>query len=324
LPPPNAAPNFVTFSTDDFPEKKRADGFREHYGRVFLRVEVEPLSGQPFFLHLTVHGLPGLTLVSGRSAGFRLGRTKALMSDGNDALTLQMSSRDGIASQLGREVDVASNAAIAFSNADVGSFTFPEENEVLALRMPREDLRPLLRDGNDALVRPVPSNNHAVRLLRRYLRMLTEATPEQPELQHLAVTHIYDLVSLALGSTREAAHIARGRGVPAARLRVIKEYIEHNLGDWTLSVETVALRHAVTPRYVQMLFEGEGTTFTAFVLFRRLDFAHRMLTDEGLAGRSISAIAFASGFSDLSYFNRTFRRRFDGTPSDIRAQFGRR
>jgi AraC-like DNA-binding protein len=43
-----------------------------------------------------------------------------------------------------------------------------------------------------------------------------------------------------------------------------------------------------------------------------------MLTDLNYADRSISAVAFEAGFGDLSYFNRTFRRRFGATPSDVR------
>jgi AraC-like DNA-binding protein len=68
-----------------------------------------------------------------------------------------------------------------------------------------------------------------------------------------------------------------------------------------------------------MLFEEEDTTFTEFVLERRLDRAHRMLADPRSADRNISTIAFDAGFGDLSYFNRTFRRRFGRTPSDVRA-----
>jgi AraC-like DNA-binding protein len=44
-----------------------------------------------------------------------------------------------------------------------------------------------------------------------------------------------------------------------------------------------------------------------------------MLTDPQLADRSITSVAFDAGFGDLSYFNRVFRRRFGGTPSEIRA-----
>jgi AraC-like DNA-binding protein len=43
-----------------------------------------------------------------------------------------------------------------------------------------------------------------------------------------------------------------------------------------------------------------------------------MLVDPRYSDRSISAVAYEAGFGDLSYFNRTFRRRYGGTPSDIR------
>ncbi len=78
-------------------------------------------------------------------------------------------------------------------------------------------------------------------------------------------------------------------------------------------------RQRVTSRYVQMLFEHEGTTFTEFVRDARLNQAHRMLVDKRLTHRSVSAIAFDVGFGDLSYFNKVFRRRFGSSPSDVRA-----
>ncbi|QOG17291.1 helix-turn-helix domain-containing protein [Bradyrhizobium sp. SEMIA] len=44
-----------------------------------------------------------------------------------------------------------------------------------------------------------------------------------------------------------------------------------------------------------------------------------MLKDPSFATRTISAIAFECGFGDISYFNRTFRRAYNATPSDIRS-----
>ena len=77
----------------------------------------------------------------------------------------------------------------------------------------------------------------------------------------------------------------------------------------------------MTPRYVQKLFAGEGTTFSRYVLERRLDAAHAALSEpaprEGGARRSVSATAFDAGFGDLSYFIRTFRRRFGVPPSQV-------
>jgi transcriptional regulator GlxA family with amidase domain len=68
-----------------------------------------------------------------------------------------------------------------------------------------------------------------------------------------------------------------------------------------------------------LLFAGEETTFTEFVLRERLALARRILIDPRFAGHTISAIAFESGFGDLSYFNHAFRRHYGATPSDIRA-----
>jgi AraC-like DNA-binding protein len=113
--------------------------------------------------------------------------------------------------------------------------------------------------------------------------------------------------------------IAEKRGIRAARLRAIKADIVDNLSHRELSVGLLAARHRISPRYVRMLFESEGQSFSEFVLAKRLDHAFRALTDPRLADRTISAIAFDAGFGDLSYFNRAFRRAYGATPSDIRA-----
>jgi AraC-like DNA-binding protein len=100
---------------------------------------------------------------------------------------------------------------------------------------------------------------------------------------------------------------------------MIKADILENLSSPELTETSVALRKRVTPRYIRMLFRAEGTTFSKFVLSQRLMHAHRMLLDPVFAGMNISAIALAVGFNDLSYFDRTFRRQFHASPSELRA-----
>src|SRR6476646_3983720 len=118
---------------------------------------------------------------------------------------------------------------------------------------------------------------------------------------------MYDLIAMALGATY----------IRAARLKAIKADILENLGD-ELTVASVALRQSITPRYIHMLFEIEGATFSEYVLGQRLMRAYGMITDPRFAGLKIATVAFESGFGDLSYFNRTFRRRFGTTPSELR------
>ena len=79
------------------------------------------------------------------------------------------------------------------------------------------------------------------------------------------------------------------------------------------------IRHRISVRYIQMLFESEGTTLLQFVLGQRLARVRRMLAGPRHADRAISTIAHDVGFGDLPIFNREFRRWFGATPSDIRA-----
>ena len=85
-----------------------------------------------------------------------------------------------------------------------------------------------------------------------------------------------------------------------------------------LTVATSAARHGVTPRYVHKLFEDDGRTYSQFVLDVRLERAWEELRGPCAATRTVAAIAGSVGFGDLSYFNRTFRRRYGMTPTEAR------
>jgi AraC-like DNA-binding protein len=166
---------------------------------------------------------------------------------------------------------------------------------------------------------PVLVPSSATRLLSRYLDLLREpgALPT-PELRRLATPHLRDLLRLAYGRANVTSGRWKKAGSGAARLQAIKTAIDADAGTG-LSMRAVAAGQHISPRYLQKLFKENGTTFTQFVVGRRLARAGQMLSDPRLAHHPITAIAFDSGFQDLSYFNRTFRCRFGCTPSEFRA-----
>jgi hypothetical protein len=135
--PPDMRPASFRFSTDDLPPDERTAAWRELYGRSVLRLEIEPLTQQPFSSEIAITSLPGLDIVRGTSSPFRVGRTRELLTDGDDGLILQLTNVVGRASQIGRDIDVAANDAVLLSNADVGSFTFSAACTVLARRSRR-------------------------------------------------------------------------------------------------------------------------------------------------------------------------------------------
>jgi AraC-like DNA-binding protein len=317
-PRPDAFAPF-RFTTSDVPARDRLEMFRESFGRTILRIDMEPLPGTALEVDMTLRALPGIGMASGRLSPMR-NRHISGLADNDDLVLVVMQGGIGEARQCEREAMVRQGEAILTANGEPGTFTGQSPTQVLNLRLSRAVLAPQLDDLGAALVRPIPRESPALRLLLSYASSLSdESAPTLPKLQHIAATHLHDLAAIAIGATRDATELARGRGVRAARLRAIRSDIARNLGQRDLSIGSIAARHRISERYVRSLLESEGTSFSELVLAQRLARAHRMLCNPLLAERTISQIAFECGFGDLSYFNRTFRRRYGATPSDVRA-----
>lgn len=308
------------FSTDDLPERDRLPHWREVCGRTMLRTDMEPLSDAPFHCTANIWMLPGLAVSSIVTAPNRLIRNREMIADGNDDFILAIPLAGGAAiSQRGDEVSLIRGDAVLMSNAETSSSDVPCESHFLSLAIPAAALKQKTKNIGAALLRTIPGNSPSLRLLSSYVQALSsEQKLGSPELRHLAASHIHDLAALAVGASHDAAEIANNRGVRAARLRAIKTDVVANLGHHNLNAAMMASRHGVTPRYVNKLFEADGVTFSEYVLIQRLTFTHRMLSDLRFAALTISSIAFEAGFSDLSHFNRSFRRRYDATPTEIR------
>ena len=314
------------FSTDDFPKASRAkvvSALYEHAPLPNRPEPLEPLRDYRIRLDITKRALPGVSIMSGTLCGLRQTvRSRGSVSSSEDDLLVAVNlSGRSIAHARDRELVLLDGDAMLVTRNSIGrNLIHPASVNFMGFRVPRDAIAPLVGSIDDALLRMVPAGAEAIKLLVAYARAIADEQQSlyTPELQRLVATHVHDLIALAVGATRDGHAIAEGRGIRAARLRAIMSDITTNLGDCDLTVATVAQRQRVTPRYVQKLFEGEGLTFSSFVLGQRLCRAHRMLCDPRFGDRSISSVAFDVGFGDLSYFNRSFRRRYDATPSDIR------
>lgn len=181
----------------------------------------------------------------------------------------------------------------------------------------RQSLAPMVADVEAASLSPVAPDNDAARLLRHYLRIV-EKRPPSGAAGHLAANHIRDLTALIVGATGDSREQATKGGLAAARLAALKTECLANFMRPSFHLDQLAARSGLSTRSISALFESDGTTFTDFIRSARLDRAHRLLADRRFDGFRIAAIAYESGFSDLSYFNRCFRRRYGLTPSDFR------
>lgn len=93
---------------------------------------------------------------------------------------------------------------------------------------------------------------------------------------------------------------------------IARQFTEHP--ELSYSMAQIATEHGMSVRSMQHRFQAEfGTTPTAFLLDARLDRAHELLA-EGSTAPSVSAVAYAAGFSQLGRFSQAYRRRFGRSP----------
>ena len=114
---PSAA-GMLRLSADGAPEYERPTLLREFFERLGVRYDTEPVSDAPIEIDLTLQGLPGLQLLSGRMQGARFRRTRE-STDPTDDVCLMVNPRGPhLLSQRGREIVLGDGEATLLSLTD--------------------------------------------------------------------------------------------------------------------------------------------------------------------------------------------------------------
>jgi AraC-like DNA-binding protein len=314
-----SAPDYtvVRFSSRALPEDGRGKALEELHERGLLPTKFMRYGNAAPRVDLVNRAMPGLRILT---ANYTSVLREGVRQEG-DLLYLCMTlSGTTVGSRRGHEMVLSDGDAVLMTNEEAAwTMSSTSSVKIAGIRVPRSAIAPLVPKLENVTMRRIPKDARGLRLLRKYLDVVAddEALAASAS-QRLIVGHFYDLVALALGASSDAKALAVDRTVGAVRLAAIKADIIANLHDGNLNATTVATRHRLTVRYMHKLFESDDITYSEFVLGERLARAYRLLTNPLHSGSAISTIAFELGFNDLSYFNRTFRRRYSATPSEIR------
>jgi len=106
-----------------------------------------------------------------------------------------------------------------------------------------------------------------------------------------------------------------------ATYRRIKSYLHDNAFDPELSTAVIAQQLGISERYIQALFQENGTTVREYVGGLRLGRARELLSSALHKRKSITQIAYECGFPSSAYFSTKFRASTDMTPSEYREAF---
>jgi AraC-like DNA-binding protein len=140
------------------------------------------------------------------------------------------------------------------------------------------------------------------------------ADKRSPHLRQL----LFDAARQAFATEEEAGLLPRA-DTAGARLEIVQILIDRHLTEENLTPRWLAAKLGVSLRTLQDDFNEIGTTATSLIRMRRLHLAREHLVQHRHEGErlNIAAVAYSTGFNDISYFNRCFRQVFACTPKDV-------
>lgn len=306
-----------SISVSDLNSRSRVAAFQDTVAPL-CQLEFTPDDLEGFRSATAIGVMPGAMLAWGRHSPCRARRTDELAAVGSDNVMIHFLRRGAFLMQQdgGDEVICEPGHIYIDPNEVAGVSRFlATETEAFYISLPR-NLVEGLRGINDQLRRRIDMTPQW-RLVQRYGEALFDdmahLTTEQIS---MSCRHLQELTVSAFGA-RNPGPLP---GTMAARLRLIKDDIATLLPQHDLSSGFVAARHGISTRYLRMMFAEERTSFRAWVLEQRLMRVHAALCAPEAAGTVILDLAGANGFTDLSWFNQCYRRKYGQTPRETRTE----
>ncbi len=320
-PPPRPR----VWRTDDVAEGERFAYYREAICEAFMELAPERAGDTAFAARVECVPLGEGAINRVRASPHPVNRTRAEIGRSTRQcyyLNLQLGAECRIA-QGGRNLSLKAGQVGIFDSARAFTLHHPmaADLRVASFWVPHEALDRIA--GPDARFDGLMLSDHPRLgpLIAATARTLNDRAESLTEAE--ARTLFDSLLRLtALAAEDDPPLAAHEPALRPALLQALLDFVEARLDDPGLSVALAAVHLGVSKRYVHRLCEGTGRSFTEHVIDRRLDRAVAALTAPPPAeGRTptLAELAYRTGFSDLSHFNRRFKARFGATPREVRA-----
>jgi AraC-like DNA-binding protein len=296
-----------------------ADEWRDIASASFVPLSIQQ-SANDFTASLDMRQLsPDVSIAGVTDQAIVISRTERLASaaiSDDVHISLQASGR-GTVSQSGRVAQVAPGVLTVTETHRPFTLNYVEPNQRhIVLQASRSAL-----GVSDDMIRHVTGRQLAGINPARdaYVSLVTSLMAQPETLSETASLEMSSIVtSLASAMLRSAFESSPIMPTTNEALLVaMTDFIRAHLASPMLSPETVARAHFVSRRKMYEIFEASGETPADVIRRERIQRAASMLEDRAQAW-SISDVAFASGFGDVTTFTRAFRRYFGVTPREWR------
>lgn len=187
--------------------------------------------------------------------------------------------------------------------------------DTLYLNMPRDFVEHRLIGAKRGFPR-IHSVTHGLWLLARdtLCSLHREAAGLEKEQFSAAVRVAAELLLLALGGEADAQSSLSS--IRTGALARAKHIIARRLSDPDLTLVAVAAESGISLRYLHSLFRNEPWSAHQYLKLQRLARARQLLNLADAQVTTVTDVAIACGYSNLSQFSTAFRREFGISPKD--------
>jgi AraC-like DNA-binding protein len=308
------------YSTDDFPPRQRVRCWNEWSSATISPSRIEPADRDTFRGSLRLLDVSAFRFANFISAAATLNHTKAhVAAHDNPALILHVQLRGASLNvQDGRETLIREGDYCLCDSARPYALYFDSLNDMLSLRIPHKHLRQRLPVPEDLTCIHMPGSSGLSGIVSQLIRSCWAEylKGSDPLLGTRLAENMLDLLATSYAGVITGA--VEESCVPKSRRLLIRRFIEDNLHDPDLSVQTLAAAFRCTPAYLHKLFKSENETIGRYILRRRLECAARLMKDPLQRGVQLNDIGFRLGFKNSTHFGRAFKERFGLTPGEYR------
>lgn len=194
---------------------------------------------------------------------------------------------------------------------------FSSDTRFLIVMMPRRELEARVGDTRDMFSRALKPDKGVNGLTSCFLQALpSQANGLDPRTDQILRNQFLELAALSL--SQGSNNRPRSSSAKTLALFRIRGAIERGLTNPRLNGEDVAAAAGISVRYANKLLSERDSSLRSLIQELRLERCRKALDDPLQAHRSLSEIAYAWGFSDMTHFGRSFRKFYGMLPSDYR------
>lgn len=310
-----------SWSTDHVTPEKRLKHWREMFCSTFIECDIDSMDGDAFNAALRFDRFGDVSVGTINAGRRRTTTTQAQANRNAEGVMLDIvwSGRYRYEGPT-KTIELLPGDAVFAPNNVSDIMTAIEPAELRAVHIPAQFVEHVFGDVSSTTGRVLRHEQPESRLLSAYLQAVHQtAGLNDPKTREIIGQQIVDLVITAVGRTHSEAIATAERGLKAARFKLASDEARRRLSEPMLNAQRVAEKMGLSERYVQRLFEENGLTVSQFIMDERLKRVRRMLLEPAQDHRHISDIAYGAGFSDITHFNRAYKRRFGEAPGMARS-----